>query len=712
MAQAPRDQNRIPTLLGTSNADGVTPVVVYADPVTHRLLVDLGGGGSGTVTSVSVVTANGFAGTVANATTTPAITLETTVTGILQGNGTAISAIVVGTGLNFSGGTLSAAAAGLTVGSSPITGGANTRILYDNAGVLGEYTITGTGTVVAMQTSPTLVTPNIGVATGTSLDVSGVLESGANGGTGGQLTLLGSTSGSVVLRVAAAAGTGTIFQLPADNGTNTYVLQTNGSGVTSWVPQSGGGGTPGAPTDSIQYNDAGSFGGSATLLFNGTDTITFGTEGSNATLQGVDATTTDTEGGGIIILTGAGDGTEDAGRFEVQIGNAGATGNGGDITLVAGVGGSTSGDGGNVSLIAGSAATEGTGGSILFGAGGGTGTNQPGGNVELTAGAGTGSGQDGQFVFVPLGGAGNANGILNFDNIASTDKTFTFPNASGTIALSDNVATITVANEATDTTCFPLFVTAATGNLGPKSNAGLTFNSNTALLTATLLAGTTSVTSATIRASSNDSGSLGASGTAFSDLFLASGALIDFAAGNAVITHSSGILTVSTGELRVTTAGTNSASVPTLGSTSTLTNKTLSHTVEPTSDDTYTGENMTGLNAGDTIAQWDAVYLDSSSGRWEFTDADAAATAGGVLVGLAASSGTDGNPLTVVLRGVIRNDGWNWTTVGAPLYLSTTAGAITQTAPSGTDDVIRIVGYVLSDDCIYFNPSSDWITHV
>ena len=51
-----------------------------------------GAGGSGTVTSVSVVTANGFTGAVANQTTTPAITLNTTVTGILQGNGSAISA--------------------------------------------------------------------------------------------------------------------------------------------------------------------------------------------------------------------------------------------------------------------------------------------------------------------------------------------------------------------------------------------------------------------------------------------------------------------------------------------------------------------------------------------------------------------------------------------------------------------------------------------
>jgi len=53
--------------------------------------------GTGTVTSVSVVSANGLAGTVATSTTTPAITLSTTVTGLLKGNGTAISAAVANT---------------------------------------------------------------------------------------------------------------------------------------------------------------------------------------------------------------------------------------------------------------------------------------------------------------------------------------------------------------------------------------------------------------------------------------------------------------------------------------------------------------------------------------------------------------------------------------------------------------------------------------
>ena len=44
---------------------------------------------------------------------------------------------------------------------------------------------------------------------------------------------------------------------------------------------------------------------------------------------------------------------------------------------------------------------------------------------------------------------------------------------------------ITVADESSDTTSFPLFVTAATGDLGPKSGTNLTFNSSSGLLVAT-----------------------------------------------------------------------------------------------------------------------------------------------------------------------------------------------------------------------------------
>jgi hypothetical protein len=53
--------------------------------------------GTGTVTDVSITSANGFTGTVATNTTTPAITITTSITGVLKGNGTAISAATAGT---------------------------------------------------------------------------------------------------------------------------------------------------------------------------------------------------------------------------------------------------------------------------------------------------------------------------------------------------------------------------------------------------------------------------------------------------------------------------------------------------------------------------------------------------------------------------------------------------------------------------------------
>lgn len=71
-----------------------------------------GGGGGGSVTSVSVVSANGLAGTVATPTTTPAITLSTTVTGVVKGNGTALSAAVAGTDYVAPGGALGTPSSG------------------------------------------------------------------------------------------------------------------------------------------------------------------------------------------------------------------------------------------------------------------------------------------------------------------------------------------------------------------------------------------------------------------------------------------------------------------------------------------------------------------------------------------------------------------------------------------------------------------------
>lgn len=56
----------------------------------------------------------------------------------------------------------------LIVGGSNIVSGTNTRVLFNNAGILGEYAISGTGSV-AMTNSPTFVTPALGTPSSATL---------------------------------------------------------------------------------------------------------------------------------------------------------------------------------------------------------------------------------------------------------------------------------------------------------------------------------------------------------------------------------------------------------------------------------------------------------------------------------------------------------------------------------------------------------------
>ena len=90
----------------------------------------------------------------------------------------------------------------------------------------------------------------------------GIGLSGAGGATGA-ITLNGVTSGAVTITVAAAAGTWNL-QLPTDDGNSGQFLQTNGSGVTSWATAVTG---PASPVNSVQFNDAGAFGGSSNFLW-------------------------------------------------------------------------------------------------------------------------------------------------------------------------------------------------------------------------------------------------------------------------------------------------------------------------------------------------------------------------------------------------------------------------------------------------------------
>lgn len=117
--------------------------------------------------------------------------------------------------------------------------------------------------------------------------------------------------------------------------------------------------------------------------------------------------------------------------------------------------------------------------------------------------------------------------------------------------------------------------------------------------------------------------------------------------------------------------------------------------------------------AGATLAFGDLCYLAAADSRWELTDADAEATAGGLLLGMCIlAAAADGSATRMLLIGTIRADAkFPALTVGATVYVSTTPGEIQVAQPSGTDDVIRIVGEAITADSIKFHPSRDWMTH-
>ena len=113
---------------------------------------------SGTVTTASVVSANGFAGTVATDTTTPAITISTSITGLLKGDGTAISAATSGTDYAIPSGNITGTAAGLSTTLAVASGGTGLATLTADNVILGNGT--SAPTFVAPSTSGNVLTSN------------------------------------------------------------------------------------------------------------------------------------------------------------------------------------------------------------------------------------------------------------------------------------------------------------------------------------------------------------------------------------------------------------------------------------------------------------------------------------------------------------------------------------------------------------------------
>jgi hypothetical protein len=134
------------------------------------------------------------------------------------------------------------------------------------------------------------------------------------------------------------------------------------------------------------------------------------------------------------------------------------------------------------------------------------------GNVTGNASGSSGSTTGNAATATALETARNIGGV-SFDGTGNIDlpgvNTAGSQNTSGNATTATTATTstnVTVADESTDTTCFPLFTTAATGDLAPKSGSNLTFNSNTGVLGATTFSGSgSSLTGVVIETASTGS---------------------------------------------------------------------------------------------------------------------------------------------------------------------------------------------------------------
>lgn len=399
MANAKRDDNLVPTLIGVSSVDGITPTLVYVNPTTNRMLVSLGtatpGGSDTQVQFNDASTLAGDAGFTYNK-TTDTVTLAGNLQceDLLLEDSDASHYLTITTTSNLT------AARTLTLVPGDA---ARTLTISGDATISQDYSSTG---------NPQFATIELGAATDTTLARSGA----------GDMTI----EGNAVYRVG-----GTDVAI-SDGGTGTS------TGAMTLVS---------GAARTIQIGQNGTTVGDQLTISAG-----------RALLGGTDLA------GGTLVLAG-GVGTGSAGSYiSFQVSKAGASGTADRAVFQA-------------------VTIDGSGTS-----------HYP---------RGTGAGDTGEIRFLEL--AANGSNYVGFkapDTLAG-NVVWTLPVADAGVSgyvLSSNAAgvlswvspiptTITVANEATDTTCFPLFVTAATGDLGPKTNAGLAFNSNTGILTATGFSG-------------------------------------------------------------------------------------------------------------------------------------------------------------------------------------------------------------------------------
>ncbi len=267
----------------------------------------------------------------------------------------------------------------------------------------------------------------------------------------------------------------------------------------------------------------------------------------------------------------------------------------------------------------------------------------------------------------------------------------------------------------------------------------------------------------------SDGVALGTGSLMWSDLFLASGSVINLNNGDITLTHSSETLTVAGGTFAtaalttstivasgiIKTDDTTNATSTTDGSLQTdgglsvvldavfgddvtlitdgaVLNLGVGSDVSITHDGT-TGGTITGtpmvyqskgaaaladdthsgivleMLAGESLAVGDWVYVDSTDGRVSKADANDTGDNGHYpAIGVAVSAqGSAGSVVNILTHGTYNDsDGFGGDlTEGNLLYLSETAGGVTATAPSDDGDMVQVVGVAIGPRDVFVNPS-------
>jgi hypothetical protein len=163
-----------------------------------------GGGGGGSVTQFNFTNGNGITGIVTNPNSTPTLALGTTLNGIVNANGSGFGTVTVGSGLNYSGGVLTA------------TGGTSLSGLISGNGSIFTTTNIGAGLSYSGNTLTNTITNTNQLTNGSGFitNITGLISAGSN------VTITGSgTSGSpyVINSTASGGGGGTVTTVSAGN---------------------------------------------------------------------------------------------------------------------------------------------------------------------------------------------------------------------------------------------------------------------------------------------------------------------------------------------------------------------------------------------------------------------------------------------------------------------------------------------------------------